>query len=63
MSNAPLNVSGNNARWGVKLGTGLKMSDALWDGLTDSYAGTPMGITAENLAKKYGITREVRKQY
>ena len=59
MSNAPLTVAGNSARWGVKLGTGLKMSDALWDGLTDSYAGTPMGITAENLAKKYGITREV----
>jgi hypothetical protein len=35
------------------------MRDALWDGLTDSYAQTPMGVTAENLAKKYGITREV----
>jgi acetyl-CoA acetyltransferase len=36
------------------------MGDALWDGLTDSYAGTPMGVTAENLAKQYNITREVR---
>ena len=59
MSDAPLSVAGNHARWGVKLGTGLKMRDALWDGLTDSHAGTPMGVTAENLAKKYGITREV----
>lgn len=58
MSDAPLTVRGNDARWGVKLGTGLKMGDALWDGLTDSHAGTPMGVTAENLAKKYGITRE-----
>lgn len=60
MSDAPLSVAGNDARWGVKLGTGLSMRDALWDGLTDSYANTPMGVTAENLAKKYGITREVR---
>ncbi|KAL3923656.1 MAG: hypothetical protein SGILL_001529 [Bacillariaceae sp.] len=58
MSDAPLCVAGNDARWGVKLGGGLQMRDALWDGLTDSYAQTPMGVTAENLAKKYGITRE-----
>ena len=35
------------------------MLGSLWDGLTDAYAGIPMGITAENLAKKYNITREV----
>jgi acetyl-CoA acyltransferase 2 len=60
MSDAPLTLRGNDARWGVKLGTGLKLGDSLWDGLTDSYANIPMGITAENLAKKYNITREVR---
>lgn len=60
MSDAPLTVSGNDARWGVKLGKGLQMNDALWSGLTDSHAGVPMGVTAENLAKKYNITREVR---
>lgn len=43
----------------VPLGSGLKMRDSLWDGLTDQHVGTPMGITAENLAEKYGITREV----
>ena len=37
MSDAPLQASGNDARWGVKLGKGLTMRDALWDGLTDSY--------------------------
>ena len=43
MSMAPLQVSGNDARWGVALGKGLRMGDALWDGLTDAHAGTPMG--------------------
>ena len=59
MSMAPLQVDGNDARWGVALGKGLSMRDSLWDGLTDRYAGTPMGITAENLAVKYDISREV----
>ena len=34
------------------------MEDTLWQGLTDMLAGLPMGITAENLAEKYGISRE-----
>jgi len=63
MSDAPLTLRGNDARWGVKFGTGLKLGDALWDGLTDSHSGTPMGVTAENLAKKYGITREVSRSF
>ncbi len=58
MSAAPFQLDGNAARWGVALGTNLKMRDSLWDGLTDSYTQTPMGITAENLAEKYDITRE-----
>jgi acetyl-CoA acyltransferase 2 len=57
MSAAPFQLDGNDSRWGVSLGTGLRMRDSLWDGLTDSYSGTPMGITAENLAEKYNITR------
>ncbi len=43
MSAAPLQLDGNSSRWGVNLGTGLQMRDSLWDGLTDSYTGTPMG--------------------
>mmetsp|Transcript_20132 Transcript_20132/g.50093 ORF Transcript_20132/g.50093 Transcript_20132/m.50093 type:complete len:401 (-) Transcript_20132:2040-3242(-) len=58
MSDAPLCAAGNDARWGVKLGAGLSFRDSLWDGLTDAYTKTPMGVTAENLAKKYNITRE-----
>ena len=47
----------------VPLGSGLKMRDSLWDGLTDQHVGTPMGITAENLAEQYDISREVRPYY
>ena len=36
----------------------MKAEDSLWAGLTDAHAKIPMGITAENLAVKYGITRE-----
>lgn len=35
-----------------------QMEDTLWQGLTDMLAKLPMGITAENLAEKYNITRE-----
>lgn len=58
MSQAPLTVAGHKSRWGTPLGTGMQLTDSLWDGLTDIHAGCPMGITAENLAKKYNITRE-----
>jgi acetyl-CoA acyltransferase 2 len=57
MSAAPFVIDGNAVRWGVPLGKGPEMKDSLWGGLTDSLAGTPMGITAENLGAKYGITR------
>jgi len=57
MSAAPLSAYGNSVRWGTPLGKGLPLSDALWDGLTDAYAKTPMGVTAENLAVQYNITR------
>eukprot|EP01098_Paradermamoeba_levis_P010190 TRINITY_DN4281_c0_g1_i1.p1 TRINITY_DN4281_c0_g1~~TRINITY_DN4281_c0_g1_i1.p1 ORF type:complete len:395 (-),score=144.27 TRINITY_DN4281_c0_g1_i1:107-1291(-) len=56
MSMAPYHVY--DARWGTKLGSDLKMQDSLWAALTDSYIKTPMGITAENLAAKYSITRQ-----
>jgi len=39
------------------------MEDTLWQGLTDMLAGVPMGITAENLAEKYDITREQCDQF
>lgn len=46
-----------SARWGQRLKHG-EMSDSVWEILTDPRLLYPMGITAENLAAKYGITRE-----
>lgn len=42
----------DSRRWGVALGSGLKMEDSLWAGLTDLHIGLPMGMTAENIAEK-----------
>ncbi|RYH27250.1 thiolase family protein [archaeon] len=58
MSQAPMQIDGLSARWGAALGKGLHAEDALWAGLTDSYAKLPMGLTAEKLGAQYGITRE-----
>jgi len=55
MSQAPFAL--RNSRWGMTLGAEQKLEDTLWSGLTDSYAQMPMGITAENLGKKYGVSR------
>ncbi|MCB6607977.1 thiolase family protein [[Clostridium] symbiosum] len=55
MSNAPHIVEG--ARWGKKLGN-FEIRDSMWDSLTNLGVGPAMGITAENLAERYGITRE-----
>lgn len=41
----------------------MKAEDALWAGLTDSYAKLPMGLTAEKLGEKYGITRAEADQF
>jgi acetyl-CoA acyltransferase 2 len=56
MSQAPHVVRG--ARKGFRLGENVAFEDSLWTALIDSYGNTPMAITAENLAKKYGVTRE-----
>ena len=47
----------NDARWGKRLQHGV-MADGLWDGLTDAWSGLIMGMTAENVAAKWGISRE-----
>ncbi|ESO88343.1 hypothetical protein LOTGIDRAFT_219437 [Lottia gigantea] len=61
MSQAPYAV--RNIRFGTKLGTDLKLEDTLWAGLTDQYIKLPMGITAENLAQKYNISRQDCDEY
>jgi acetyl-CoA acetyltransferase family protein len=55
MSTAPYVIKG--ARWGLGLDGG-QLQDALWHALVDPYRNTPMAITAENVAAKYGISRE-----
>ena len=58
MSQAPHAVRG--ARWGdQRFGpAGAFYEDTLWEALTDPYAGCSMAVTAENLAERYGISRE-----
>src|SRR5437868_11932801 len=60
MSQAPHVIRG--ARWGFKLGQG-KLEDSLMVALLDTYCGCYMAATAENLARKYGITRESQDDY
>lgn len=55
MSQAPY-VS-RKARFGVRMGDDV-LVDTLSEALIDNRAGCGMGVTAENLAEKYGITRE-----
>jgi len=56
MSMAPYGV--RDIRFGTRLGVDPKLEDMMWTSLTDQLSGTPMGVTAENLAEKYGLTRE-----
>ncbi len=60
MSTAPYVVRG--ARWGLKL-RHTQFVDALWEGLTDPVCGQIMGLTAENLAEMYNISREEQDEY
>jgi len=59
MSNAPYAMT--RARWGYRMdisGKGEVLDLVVFDGLYELYYGYHMGITAENIAAKYGITRE-----
>ncbi len=60
MSLAPHQIRG--ARWGLPLGE-QKLEDSLWVALIDSYNGLGMANTAENLGRKYGITREQADEF
>lgn len=56
MSRAPYLLE--KARTGYRMGNGEIIDSMIKDGLWCSLVGVHMGITAENLAAKYGITRE-----
>jgi acetyl-CoA C-acetyltransferase len=46
------------ARWGQRMGDGELVDLMILDGLWDAFHGYHMGTTAENVAAKYGISRE-----
>ena len=46
-----------NHRWGQRMGSS-ELVDTVTGGLTDPFDDYPMGITAENVAEKWGISRE-----
>lgn len=56
MSQAPYLVQG--ARAGLRMGDGVLVDSMIRDGLWCAFCDVHMGITAENVAKRYGITRE-----
>jgi acetyl-CoA C-acetyltransferase len=55
MTNAPYLVS--KARWGIRMGDEPLVDSMLRDGLLDPWTGVHMGITAENVAERFGISR------
>ena len=61
MSAAPYAMPG--ARWGQRMGDGkmvdTMIKDALWDAFNDYH----MGVTAENIAKEWGLTREMQDEF
>jgi acetyl-CoA acetyltransferase family protein len=60
MSQAPHVIRG--ARWGFRLGEG-KLEDSLMVALLDTWCNYSMAATAENLARQYGITREMQDEF
>jgi len=61
MSQAPHVVRGLRA--GLKLGQEAKLEDSLWIALEDSLCRTKMAETSDNMAKRYGISREAQDDY
>jgi acetyl-CoA C-acetyltransferase len=61
MSQAPYLLTG--ARFGYRLGHGMLVDSLLAEGLTDAFHDCHMGITAENIAREYGIGREEQDRY
>jgi acetyl-CoA acyltransferase 2 len=60
MSQVPHVIRG--ARWGLPLGQ-APMEDSLWEALYDPYGDCTMALTAENLAERYGISRDEVDQF
>lgn len=61
MTNAPYLLP--KTRWGQRMGDGKIVDYMVYDGLTDVYNQYHMGITAENIAEQYGITKEEQDKF
>ena len=62
MTNAPFLVP-SKVRNGVKMGDMKLVDSMLHDGLTDGMYNIHMGVTADNIAKKYSISREAQDEF
>ncbi len=62
MSAAPYLLP-KDVRGGIKMGEFKVVDHMLYDALTDAFTGIHMGVTAENIAKKYSITREAQDTF
>ena len=60
MSGAP--YISHNMRWGARMNDVKLVDMMVYDGVFDVFNQYHMGITAENVAEKYGITREMQDQ-
>ena len=56
MSNAPYIMKG--ARWGYRMGNGELLDSMLLEGLTCAIKGCHMGMTAEEVVKRFGVSRQ-----
>lgn len=61
MTNAPYALP--NARNGYRMGDGQIVDTMIKDGLTEAFSHVHMGITAENIAEQWNITREEQDQF
>lgn len=61
MSQAPYIL--RDHRWGAKMGNQELIDEMVFDGLWDIFNGYHMGITAENIAEKYGISRQQQDEF
>jgi len=61
MSAAPYVMQ--SARWGQRMGDGKIVDSMVYDALTDAFEGYHMGVTAENIAEKWGLTREMQDEF
>lgn len=56
MTDAPYYLP--KGRWGFRMGDSKVVDGMIYDGLWEAFNGYHMGVTAENLAEQYGISRE-----